>query len=439
MKRVLVLGSGLVARPLVRHLLDKGHQVVIGTLLIERAAEMIADHPNGKAFLLDVQDGDRLASFIAECDLAVSLLPFAYHPSVARLCLAHGKPMVTTSYVSPAMQELDEPARKAGITILNEIGVDPGIDHMSAMRIIDAVRLRGGRIVSFRSYCGGLPAPDANDNPFGYKFSWAPRGVLLAGRNRAAYLLDGHRIDVPSTRLFRDMHILAVKGLGDYEAYPNRDSISYIDIYGLTGIQTMYRGTLRNMGWCDCMHNIGKLGLLSLDEVEVRGQTYATFMRNLMACGASEDLRKVAALRLGIPAESLPILNLDWLGMFSDLEFRVDRTTPLDALGERMFEKLAFKPGERDMIALCHDFRVAFPDGRNERILSQLIDFGVPNGDSSMSRTVSLPAAIGVDLILNERIRRTGVLRPTTPDIYRPVLDELAELGVSCLERTETC
>jgi hypothetical protein len=186
------------------------------------------------------------------------------------------------------------------------------------------------------------------------------------------------------------------------------------------------------------MHNIGKLGLLSLDEVDVRGQTYATFMRNLMACGASEELRKAAALRLGIPLESLPILNLEWLGMFSDLEFRVDRTTPLDALGERMFEKLAFKPGERDMIALCHDFRVAFPDGRNEHILSQLIDFGVPNGDSSMSRTVSLPAAIGVDLILNERIRRTGVLRPTTPDIYHPVLDELAELGVSCLERTET-
>jgi saccharopine dehydrogenase-like NADP-dependent oxidoreductase len=196
----------LVARPLVRHLLDKGHQLVIATLLVDRAEEMIAGHPNGKALLFDVQDEARLASLVSESDLAVSLLPFTYHPMVARLCIAHRKPMVTTSYVSPAMKQLDESARAAGVTILNEMGVDPGFDHMSAMRVIDGVRRRGGRIVSFRSYCGGLPAPEANDNPFGYKFSWAPRGVLLAGRNNALYLLDGRRTEVPADRLFRDMH-----------------------------------------------------------------------------------------------------------------------------------------------------------------------------------------------------------------------------------------
>ncbi len=437
MKQVLVLGSGLVAQPLVRHLLAKGHRVVIATLLLDRAAEMIAGHPNGKAFLLDVEDEARLASFIAACDVTVSLLPFSYHPRIASLCIAHRKHMVTTSYISPAMQELDARAREAGVAVLNEVGVDPGIDHMSAMRIIDGTRLRGGQIVAFRSYCGGLPAPEANDNPFGYKFSWAPRGVLLAGRNSAHYLLDGRRIDVPSQRLFRDMHIFAVEGLGDFEAYPNRDSISYIDIYGLRGIQTIYRATLRNMGWCDCLFNIGKLGLLSLDEVDIKGKTYADFMCNLMDCGTSADLRTAAAERLGIPREAFPILNLEWLGMFSARGFRVDRIAPLDALGELMFEKLAFKPGERDMIALCHDFRIEFPDGRRERIQSQLINFGVPSGDTSMSRTVSLPAAIAVEMILTGRIQRTGVLRPVTQDIYNPVLDELASLGITCREKTE--
>jgi saccharopine dehydrogenase-like NADP-dependent oxidoreductase len=345
--------------------------------------------------------------------------------------------MVTTSYVSPAMQELDQPAGGAGVTILNEIGVDPGLDHMSAMRVIDGAQRRGGRIAAFRSYCGGLPAPEANDNPLGYKFSWAPRGVLLAGRNSARYLLDGRKIEVPAQRLFRDMHILAIDGLGDYEAYPNRDSIGYIDNYGLSGIQTMYRATLRNMGWCDCLFNFGKLNLLSLDEVDVRGKTYGAFMRNLLGCGDADDLPTATAARLGIPREAFPIFCLEWLGMFSDREFRADRLAPIDALGEQMFEKLAFRPGERDMLVLHHDFRIEFPGGAHERVVSQLIDFGIPHGDSSMSRTVSLPAAIGVDLILSGKIQRPGVLRPVTPDIYNPILDGLAEMGIACREKTE--
>ncbi len=437
MKHVLLLGSGLVAGPLVRHLLNMGHEIVIGTLLLDRAQEMIAGHPNGKAYLLDVQDEAQLTSFVDECDIAVSLLPFAYHPLIARLCVARRKDMVTTSYVSPEMQQLDESARAAGVTIVNEVGVDPGFDHMSAMRVIDEVRRRGGRIVAFRSYCGGLPAPEANDNPFGYKFSWAPRGVLLAGRNRASYLHNGRRIEVPAHRLFRDMHIQEIEGLGDYEAYPNRDSISYIDIYGLQGIQTMYRGTLRNMGWCDCMFNYGKLGLLSLDEIGVAGRTYAEFTRSLADCGPSEDLPAGIAARLGIPPRAFPILNLEWLGMLSDRKFKVDRIAPLDAIGELMFEKLVFRPGERDMLIMHHDFRVEFPDGRREHKVAQMIDFGVPFGDSAMSRTVGLPAAIATDLVLAGSIQARGVLRPTTPDIYNPMLDELSALNIESRERTE--
>ncbi len=436
MKRVLVLGAGLVAKPLVRYLLDKGYQVVMASRTVSKAKAMIADHPNGKAFTLNIQDEEQMAKFILECDLAVSLVPFAYHPVVAKHCIANRKHMVTTSYVSPAMQELDRSARATGVTILNEVGVDPGIDHMSAMRVIDGVRRRGGCVVAFRSYCGGLPAPEANDNPFGYKFSWAPRGVLLAGRNSAQYLLEGRKVEVPPQRLFRDMHILPVEGQGDYEAYPNRDSISYIEVYGLQGVQTMYRGTLRNTGWCDCMYNFGKLGLLSLDEVEVKGKTYALFMRDLVGASPNDDLRTATARKLGIPKDSLPIMNLEWLGMYSDRAFTVQRISPLDAMGELMYEKLSFRPGERDMIVLVHNFRAEFPDGRREQIASQLIDYGIPHGDSSMSRTVSLPAAIGVDMILTGRIREAGVLRPVSPDIYNPILDELATLDISCKEKT---
>jgi saccharopine dehydrogenase-like NADP-dependent oxidoreductase len=438
MKTVLVLGAGMVTRPLVRYLLDHDHRVVVASRTVAKAERLVDGHPHGTAHALDLQDADRLAAFVDECDIAVSLVPYAFHPIVARLCIERRKPMVTTSYVSPEMQALDGAARAAGVTVLNEIGVDPGIDHMSAMRIIDAVKGKGGRVAAFRSYCGGLPAPDDNDNPFGYKFSWAPRGVLLASRNGATYLRDGRTVTVPSERLFRDMHILQVEGFDDFEAYPNRDSIGYIDVYGLQGIDTIFRGTLRNMGWCDCMYHYRSLGLLELEEVDVGGQTYADFMRRFLGAGPDENLRLAAARKMHIAPDSLPAWNLHWLGMFSDRPFQVERRSPLDAIGDLMFERLAYKPGERDMIVLYHDFTAEYPDGRKERVTSKLIDFGVENGDSSMARTVSLPAAIGVHMILSGTIETPGVLRPVTPAIYNPVLDELETLGIECKESTET-
>jgi saccharopine dehydrogenase-like NADP-dependent oxidoreductase len=442
--RVLVLGAGLVARPLVQYLLDKGHYVVLVDAVVSRADKMIAGRKNGEARALVLgekpgpDDEARVEALVRTCDLAVSLLPYAYHPIVARACIACGKHMVTTSYVSDAMKALDGAARAAGVMCLNEVGLDPGMDHMSAMRIIDAVKRRGGRVVAFRSYCGGLPAPDANDNPLGYKFSWAPRGVLLAGRNNARYLLDGRVVDVPNQRLFRDMHMVRVDDSACFEAYPNRDSISYIDVYGLEGIETIFRGTFRNPGWCDCLHNFNALGLFSVDEMSVKGKTYADLMRELIDCGPTDDLAQAAAGKLGIPVESLPVSNLRWLGLLSDRPFTVDTISPLDAIGQLMYEKLAYREGERDMIVLYHDFRVELPGGRKERTTSRLIDFGIPYGDSAMSRTVSLPAAIAVNLLLEGRITARGVLRPVTPDLYNPILDELATMGIHCEESTES-
>lgn len=437
MKKVLVLGAGLVAKPLVHYLLNKGYQVSVVSRTVSKAQEMIKGFPNGEAHPLDLQDEKGLSEHVKNADLSVSLVPYAFHPVVAKMCIEHKKNMVTTSYVSDAMKALDGQAKEAGVTILNEIGVDPGIDHMSAMRVIDGVRKKGGKVVAFRSYCGGLPAPEDNTNPFGYKFSWAPRGVLLAGRNSAQYLMDGRKVVIPNSLLFRDVHNLIVEGFGEFEAYPNRDSISYIDIYGLQGIKTLFRGTLRNFGWCDTLHNINRLGLLSLDETEVKGMTYADMMRKITGAGPNDDLVRFIARKLVIPAESQPINNLKWLGMLSDRKFEVDRISPLDALGNLMFEKLSFGPHERDLLVLYHDFRAEYPNGKRERITSRMIDYGIKDGDSSMSRTVSLPAAIGVNLILQGKVTTKGVLRPVMPEIYEPVLNELATMNIACKEAAE--
>ena len=437
MKKVLVLGAGLVAKPLIRYLLDKGYEVTCATRTVAKADKLLDKHPNGRAVALKIEDEAALSALVKKTDLAVSLVPYAYHPVVAKHCIANKKHMVTTSYVSPAMQEQAGAAKAAEVTILNEIGVDPGIDHMSAMRIIDGVRKRGGKIVAFRSYCGGLPAPEANDNPFGYKFSWAPRGVLLAGRNSAQWIEDGRKVVVPSENLFRAMHILNVEEAGFFEAYPNRDSVSYLDVYGLQGISTLFRGTLRNMGWCDTLYSIRKLGLLELDELNVKGKTYAWVMRKVLNVSPKADLVEATAKKLGVPKLASPIQNLKWLGMFSNQKVKSAKSSTLDVLGELMFKKLQMKAGERDMIVLFHDFRAEFPGGKRERLTSSLIDFGIKNGDSSMARTVSLPAAIAVNMILQGRFTATGVLRPVTPDIYNPVLDELRSMKIECKEHTE--
>ncbi|MEZ4386530.1 MAG: saccharopine dehydrogenase C-terminal domain-containing protein [Candidatus Krumholzibacteriia bacterium] len=438
MQKVLVLGAGLVARPLVRYLLDRGHAVTCLDQDAARAAAIVAGHPHGSAGTIDLAEAPTVAAHVAAADLVVSLAPPAFHPQVARHCLDAGRPMVTASYVSPEMAALDAEARRKGLVILNEIGVDPGLDHMSAMRVIGDVKARGGRVRAFRSYCGGLPAPQHNTNPFGYKFSWAPRGVLLASRNGASYLAGGRTVTVAPERLFRDMHVLQVPGFGDFEAYPNRDSLAYREIYGLDGIETLYRGTLRNMGWCDCFYHYRRLGLLDLDPVTVAGRTYADIMREHLGAGAGEDLRAAFARRAGLPADALPPANLQWLGLFDERKVTREATTRLDLLGDLMLEKLVFAPGEQDLIVLCHDFEAVFADGRREHITSRLIAFGEPGGDSAMSRTVSLPAAIGADLILQGRLTTPGVLRPVTAEIYEPVLAELATLNIACVEETET-
>lgn len=438
MKKILILGAGLVARPLVRYLLDQpGFEVEVASRTVSKAEKLINNHPRGKAKELNLKEEERLKGEIAKADLVISMVPYAHHPKVARYCIEYGKNMVTTSYVSEPLKKMEGEAKKAGVLILNELGLDPGIDHMEAMRIIHQVEEKGGEIESFTSYCGGLPAPEANTNPFGYKFSWSPTGVLLAGKNSAQYLKDGKEVLIPSQNLFENYTLIDIEGLGEFEGYPNRNSLPYIQLYGIQTTKTMLRGTLRNKGWCSTMKKVVDLGLLDETEKDWTGLTYQGFLRKLMNDPAEKDTKKALAQHLRIKENSDVIHRMEWLGLLSDNLLPVSRGSALDILGAMMLEKLQYGQGERDMIILQHVFIVSYPGKKKEKITSTLIDFGIPYGDSSMARTVGLPAAIGTKLILDGKIKASGVQIPVLPEIYNPILKELKVSGIAFIEKKE--
>ena len=440
MKKVLILGAGLVAKPLVRYLLDhQDFEVKVASRTVSKAVALIDNHPNGTAKELNLKNEEGLRDEVAGADVVISMVPYSFHPKVAKYCIDFQKHMVTTSYVSEIMKNLDAEAKRAGIIILNEIGLDPGIDHMEAMRIIHEVKEKGGEITSFTSYCGGLPAPEANTNPFGYKFSWSPIGVLLAGKNSAQYFKDGNQIFIPSENLFDDYKIIPIEGLGNFEGYPNRNSLPYIDLYNIGSTQTMLRGTLRNLGWCKTMKKIVDLGLLDEKGQDWTGMTNAGFLRRLLDEPADSDLKKSLAFRMNMEENEVSdvIQRLEWLGLLDEKPLPVEKGSALDVLGALMLEKLQYEPGERDMIILEHTFEAFYPDGKKEKITSTLVDYGISGGDSSMARTVGLPAAIGTKLILEGKIQERGVHIPVIPDIYVPILEELKGIGIAFSEKKE--
>ncbi|MFW9840702.1 MAG: saccharopine dehydrogenase C-terminal domain-containing protein [Candidatus Thorarchaeota archaeon] len=435
MKKILCLGAGLVARPYIQYLSDNGFHVTVASRTVSKAERLIEGCKNTEAVAFNIGDDDELLEELTKkSDLVCSLLPYTYHVKAAKVAIKHKTHFCTTSYISDEMKALDDDAKKAGILLLNECGVDPGIDHMSAMKIIDEAHNNNGKIVSFTSFTGGLPAPDANNNPYGYKLSWSPRGVLLAGRNDAHFLRDGKEVMIPGPELFQNYDLMEVPGIGTFEGYPNRDSLSYIDIYNIQETETMLRGTYRNVGWCDTLDKIADLGLLSIEERTFDGMTYGDLIRELTSTSES-DVKSAVAKFCGFEIENPIMKRLEWLGLFEENEIPSGINTILDSVCNLFEEKLQYAPGERDMIVMHHEFLIQFPD-KKQRVTSTLIDYGIPNGDSSMSRTVALPVAIASRMILDGKITLTGVHRPIIPEIYEPILKELESLDIKMDEKT---
>ena len=433
MKKVLILGAGLVVKPIVEYLLKNNFGLMVASPMKDRADEMINGNPLGSSLDWSMDDSAMLEKLVADYDIAVSLLPYKYHSDVAKVCLKLGKSLVTTSYIQPEIKDLDESARKAGLLFLNEIGLDPGIDHMTAMKIIDLIHNKGGRVEEFYSLCGALPASEFADNPLRYKFSWSPKGVILASRNSALYLKKGRKIYVEPSDLFKDRFIFSFPGIGDLDVYPNRDSISYIDIYGISETKTMYRGTFRYNGWCEALDAMKHLRMLDDSVKDYQGTSYAEFLAERSGLETS-DLKKNLAEKLKVSLNSAIIESLDFLGFFSDEQLHYLETTPFDITSDRMIKKMMLSANERDMVVLQHIVLASYPDGTREVIKSSMLDFGSPSTNTSIARTVSLPAAIAVKMILEKKIDLKGVLRPVLPEIYNPVLDELKTLGIEMKE-----
>jgi len=440
-KKVLVLGAGMVSGPLVRYLLDRPDlEVTVADVEAERAAAAVAGSARGKGLALDVRDRAAVDGLVDECDLVVSLLPPDLHVAVAKRALEAKRHFVTTSYISDEMKALDGDVRKAGLTFLNEVGLDPGLDHMSALRIIHGIEGRGGTVTSFRSYCGALPAPEADTNPWGYKFSWSPRGVIVAGRNSARYLEDGEEKTLPGERLFARHWLVDVKGFGEFEAYYNRDSIPYVEAYGLTGVRDMFRATLRYPGWSYSMQKLADLSYFGLDDLTPSPATYAALTAALAQVPASGDLAARVAEVLDVDRASDTITRMAWLGLFAEEPIPwedLPTRSPLDALASRMLSLMPLEKGERDLCIMRHEIAGEYPSGTRETVTSTLVAFGEPHGDSAIARTVGLPAAIAGTMVLDGRIADRGVLVPVLPSIYAPILDELAaSAGVVFNERT---
>jgi saccharopine dehydrogenase-like NADP-dependent oxidoreductase len=439
MKRVLVLGAGLVVKPLLEDLLAAPDvELCLATLNVDRARALLADCPRAEALAINAADEAQLCPEVSRADAVISLLPADQHVIIAKACLDYRVPLVTTSYVSDGMRALDAHARERGVLLLNETGLDPGIDHMTAVEVINRVRRQGGSVLGSVSYCGGVPAPESNTNPWGYKFAWSPRGVVLAARNPVRFLEGGNIVEHPFPDLFDAPRFLKVPGVGFFEAYPNRDCLRYRKAYDLAGddVQDFYRGTLRYPGWCQTWQALFELNLLDLTPQDWSGLTCAQALDRHLPPGSGSRVARLAE-RLDIPEDHSIIVRLEYIGLLSGQPVPPGVTCPLDLITELLQRTLSYQPDEHDMVVLEHRLTVLRGDGNLHRVIMRLVLSGPAGDDSAMARTVSLPAAVATRLILDRKIDLTGVHIPVHAQLASPILEGLRERGISQEETEE--
>lgn len=441
MKRILVLGAGRSSSSLIKYLLDHAGafdwSVTVGDLSLQNAQEKVGSSPRGRAVFFDINELSGAQQIIQDSDIVISLLPPAFHAPLALRCLQENKHFVTASYISEEMRQLDAEAKSKGLVYLNECGLDPGIDHLSAMKVIDDIRAAGGVITSFESFTGGLIAPETDPgNPWRYKFTWNPHNVVTAGQGTAKYLYEGVNKYIPYQQLFRRTTPVYVPGYGHYEGYPNRNSLRYIDTYGLSGVGTMVRGTLRNKGFCSAWNVFVQLGCCD-DHYEMEHASSMThrdfidaYLPPIPDCDNVED--KVCA-HLGLKKDSAEIGMLRWSGVFDATPIGRSAGTPAQLLEHILNKRWALAKGDKDQIVMWHRFRYQ-REGISKEIQASLVATGADDVYTAMAKTVGLPLGIATKLIALEKISGRGVLIPIAREFYEPILEELSLLGIALTE-----
>lgn len=431
-KRVLVLGAGLSSSEAIRYFLSRADagtrwSVRVGDACLKTAQGKVKDSPHGSAFQLDAMNEAQLGAEVADADVVVSLLPMALHPKVARKCLERSVHLITASYMSDEIRDMGAEAKSKGILMLNEVGCDPGLDHCLSMRTIDRIRKSGGDLHLFESFVGGLVAPEHDDNPWHYKFTWNPRNVVLAGQGGVQFLQAGRRKYVPYHNVFRRTELLTVPGYGEFEGYANRDSLKYRSVYGLEELPTMFRGTLRRPGFCRAWQVLVHLGLTddSFRIQDSRSMTYRQFLNSFLRYRQSDSVELKLAYECGLSLDSNTFKMIQWLGLFEERAIRLDNATPAQILQSILERKWVLRDDDRDMIVMLNKFQYEPAcGGKLVELNEHAVVIGDP-GHTAMTSTVGRPLAVATELLLNNKLSVRGAHIPVIPELYDPMLDEL--------------
>jgi len=442
MKKILLIGAGRSTISLIDYLLEnlekENWTLLVGDQNIDFAKSKIGDHSRASAIAFDVTDDEQREQEISDSDIVISMLPAHMHVSVAKDCIRFKKNMVTASYVSKEMRALEQDAIANGVTIINEIGVDPGIDHMSAMKVIDEIRGKGGRIEEFETFTGGLIAPESDDNPWNYKFTWNPRNVVLAGQGGAVkFIQSGTYKYIPYHKLFRRTEIIDVEGYGKFEGYANRDSLMYRSVYQLEDIKTMYRGTLRRPGFSRAWNVFVQLGATD-DSYQIENSdqmTFRDFINLFLAYNPNDSVELKLKHYLNMHQDDVELFDkLEWLDIFKSIRIPLKNASPAQILQYILERKWSLSKEDKDMIVMWHKF-VYELDGSIHELHSSMVVKGEDSLRTAMAKTVGYPVAIAAKMLLKGVIDRPGIQIPIAREIYEPVLSELKRYGVDFKEK----
>ena len=441
MKKIVIFGAGRSSTSLIEYLLSIAEeQNLLITLLDyneELAKSKINNHKFGEAHFIDANNPNERLKFIKESQLVISMLPAHMHLGIVKDAIHEKVHVITPSYVTEEIRSLNADAQNNDVLILNEMGLDPGIDHMSAKKIIDEIENNDGKLTGFESFTGGLVAPESDDNPWNYKFTWNPRNVVLAGQGGAAkFIQEGKYKYIPYNKLFRRTEIIEIEGYGKFEGYANRDSLRYRSVYGLNEIPTMYRGTLRKIGFCRAWNVFVQLGLTD-DSYVIEGSENMTnrdFINSFLAYNPHDSVELKLRHYLGIEQDDYIWEKLVWLGLFEDKKIGLKNATPAQILQKILQNKWSLREEDKDMIVMWHKFNFS-QKGVDKEIRSHMVYIGKDTQFTAMSDTVGLPLGIAAKLLLSGKIKGRGVKLPIEREIYLPVLSELEQLGITFEEK----